>query len=151
MSAPDSLRIAESTESFRSVIAAGRSALRGAFILNGGSAIGLLTFIARTDWYLKRDQLGEFLGLVLWLGYGALAAVVAAGLIYHAQCSYNTVISCRYSIEDGDPDPKLVSKHNKFMRLGNRLNLLSWLFGWLSAIVFGIVLYQAHALILNHF
>ena len=147
MTEPEDRRTVEVVESYRSVMAAGRRALRGAFILNGGAAVGLLALVADKGWEGKEAIMKEFLFLALWLGYGAAAAVVAAGCVYHAQGLYHDALSSRYealTTEDGETSQEHFAKFTRKISQGHMLNWASWFFGWFSVIVFLVILHVAY-------
>jgi hypothetical protein len=74
-------------ELFRSVIAAGQSAIKSSFLLNGGAAVALLAFIGHLA-QLNPSAVARFGECMLPFTYGVLAIAVTAGLTYLSQWLY---------------------------------------------------------------
>ena len=74
-------------ELFRSVIAAGQSAIKSSFLLNGGGAIALLAFIGHLAQF-KPSKVPEFGACLLPFCFGVLAIAVTSGLTYISQWLY---------------------------------------------------------------
>jgi len=84
---------------FESVIISGQAAVKASLFLNGGAAIALLAFIghlasssiaqASTDFKLAINGLSTSLSMFAW---GALCAVLVAGLTYLTQLLYSNII-----------------------------------------------------------
>ncbi len=74
-------------ELFRSVIAAGQSAIKSSFLLNGGAAVALLAFIGHLAQF-KASAVARFGECMLPFAYGVLAIAVTAGLTYLSQWLY---------------------------------------------------------------
>ena len=74
-------------ELFRSVIAAGQSAIKSSFLLNGGGAIALLAFIGHFAQF-KPSKVSEFGACLLPFCFGVLVVAVTSGLTYISQWLY---------------------------------------------------------------
>jgi hypothetical protein len=74
-------------ELFRSVIAAGQSAIKSSFLLNGGAAVALLAFIGHLAQF-KPIAVAQFSECMLPFTYGVLAITVTSGLTYLSQWLY---------------------------------------------------------------
>jgi hypothetical protein len=74
-------------ELFRSVIAAGQSAIKSSFLLNGSAAVALLAFIGHLAQF-KPSAVAKFGECMLPFTYGVLAIAVTSGLTYLSQWLY---------------------------------------------------------------
>ena len=71
---------------FRSVVDAGREAIKSSLLLNGGAAVALLAFIANQK--SKQESVAEYADCLLYFTSGALTIVVVSGLTYLSQWWY---------------------------------------------------------------
>lgn len=74
-------------EMFRTVIAAGQSAIKSSFLLNGGSAVALLAFIGHLAQF-KPTAVPKFAECMLPFTLGVLAIAVTSGFTYLSQWLY---------------------------------------------------------------
>jgi len=72
---------------FNSVIAAGQSAIKSAFLLNGGAAFALLAFIAHLV-QVDEAKVSDFSYCLLLFSLGTLTVVITSGLTYLSQWFY---------------------------------------------------------------
>lgn len=111
-------------EMFRSVILSGQSAIRSAFLLNGGAAIAMLAFIG----HLVREEpsyVAGFSACLLLFSFGVLAIALTAGLTYLSQWLY------------ASPTPNC-------QKWGFWLNIVCIFFGFSSYLFFAVGLFFAH-------
>src|SRR5512146_1019063 len=71
-------------EMFRSVITSGQGAIKSSFLLNGGSAVAMLAFIAHLAEF-NAGKVPEFAACLLPFAFGVLAIVVTSGCTYLSQ------------------------------------------------------------------
>ena len=76
-----------SLEMFRSVIVAGQSAIKSAFLLNGGAAVAILAFIAHLI-QVDKSAVEDFSCCLLLFSFGTLTAAATAGFTYLTQWFY---------------------------------------------------------------
>lgn len=76
-------------EMFRSVIMMGQSAIRSAFLLNGGASIAMLAFISHLV-EVNVSKVPEFASCLLIFTFGVFAITVTAGATYLSQMFYAT-------------------------------------------------------------
>lgn len=139
-------RTVEIVEAFRSTISAEKIALRGIFILNGGSAIGMLTFIAQTDFANRGHEMARLLELVILSGFGAAMVVVAAALGYHSQRYYLSMISCRAEALESTDEKEMreaAKASNENFIKGSRRDKIAIACAWTAIAVFFVFLFRA--------
>ena len=75
-------------EMFRAMVLTGQAAIKSAFLLNGVTAFALLAFVAHNLALINSEVAMKFSLCALVFGSGTLAAAMAAGSIYFAQCYF---------------------------------------------------------------
>lgn len=78
---------AEKIEMFRSVILAGQTALRTAFLMNGGATVALLAFLGRLS-DQHQGKIAVFASALVVFVIGVSAITVASGTTYLSQWFY---------------------------------------------------------------
>ncbi len=111
-----------SLEMFRSVIAAGQSAIRALFTLNGGAAIAMLAFIGHLATESPK-QVEPFAPTLLPFAIGVFLASGLAGVTYLSQWLYAT---------------------ERTVRWGFALNIVAMGTGFASLIAFGLGMYWVY-------
>jgi len=85
-------KLQQADNSFEATIKYGLGVLRGAFILNGGAAIGTASLLSGA---INRGATSDLTGAILWplllFTIGALLPVVASGLTYFSQHDFTQV------------------------------------------------------------
>lgn len=71
-------------EMFRSVITAGRGAIKSSFLLNGGAAVAVLAFIGHLAQF-NAPKVPVFASCLLPFAYGVLAIAITSGFTYLSQ------------------------------------------------------------------
>ena len=111
-------------EGFKSVIAAGQSALKTAFLMNGGATVALLAFIGK----LSEDhanKIAEFSLAMIYFVMGVLLVTMSSGSTYLSQWFYFS--------------PKTWQKKTGFM-----FNMTAIIFRLLSYILFIVGVFKAY-------
>ena len=85
---------AQNREMFRSVIASGQNALRTAFLMNGGGAIAILSFVG-TLAINSPQRVAPFASTLAMFVTGVLLVAAAAGSTYLSQLFYTDESSLR--------------------------------------------------------
>ena len=127
-------RCASSLEMFKSVIAYGQMALKGAMWINGGAAVAILALIGNL-WGKVSDPLAIFylVNSVTMFASGVLVAGLAIGITYITQCGY--------AAEDSKP------QYKPWARIAHGFSIF---FALSSFVLFAIGIYQANeAFIIN--
>lgn len=135
----------KSADMFKSVLETGGSAIKSVILINGGAAVGLLTFLGNLAGKEKVGGLVVALGSCLqWFGWGVLAGALGMGFRYASQSNYGRSLYINIALaiansgkENPDPIPK-----NKFDERGSIFEIASFASTALSYILFGIGLWQ---------
>lgn len=117
-------------EMFRSVITSGQSAMKSAFLLNGGAAVALLAFIGHLA-EINPIKVASFASGLLPFTLGVLAIAVTSGLTYLSQWLY-------------------ASSNPRAQKTGFVLNILCILLGLGSYVLFAWGLFTAQRLFLAY-
>lgn len=111
-------------EMFRSVIAAGQSAIKSSFLLNGGAAVTLLAFLGHLA-AVSPAKVSGFAACLLPFSFGVLAMAVVSGFTYLSQWLY-------------------ASAHLKARKAGFVFNMLCIVLGLSSYGFFGWGLFETY-------
>ncbi|GAF89691.1 unnamed protein product, partial [marine sediment metagenome] len=112
---------------FRATVQSGQAALKSAFLINGGAAVGLLAFIGNVWTKTKANVNGLGFPLLLYV-FGVLFPAVASGLTYLSQYQYGK------SVKDDD----------HFARCARKINWVGITFVILSYFLFAIATFWAY-------
>jgi hypothetical protein len=134
-------RAAESLEMFKAVIEAGQTAIKSAFIINGGASIALLTFVGNLmtkEGIQSRLDLSGFGQALLVFVVGVGVAGAANTLRYLSQASYGQALQLeKTNIESA---PKWRMSGDAFRNLAMISCLASYgLFFWGGAIAYSCI------------
>ncbi len=78
-------------QSFDAIIQYAHAAIRGAFLLNGGSCVALLAFLGTSE-VVEICQCGDctFSSALQWFALGAMLAIITSAISYLSQSAENS-------------------------------------------------------------
>ena len=91
-------------ELFNSTIETAKLALRGAFIINGGACIAILSFLASIDRVLEPIFYTQVKESLIIFSFGLITAVICSLFFYIAQCCYQQELHIATHNDSDTPD-----------------------------------------------